>query len=164
MTKLLQKAYKLPFPLLYTSLTSISANSWLSTHPGIISGAKMVKNINITLRSVALRGPSPGGMFGCRVAQAHIIFVETHPQMISNNVRVEQPSTQFDDPSSSRTMMLAESAARTATWPMRRSNNGTQMSRNIVDCGGVALHTLMLLNMGCSFCTSLRAKVPFRQI
>ena len=84
------------FSLLYTSLTLIAANHWLSAHAGSSSGAKMVQSINSIFRSVALRGPSRGGIFGCRVLQAHMMVVERHPQTMSNNVRLEQRSEQVD--------------------------------------------------------------------
>ncbi len=64
-----------PFSLLYTSLIVIAANRWLSAQAGRISGATIAQNINSSLRSVPLTGPSRGGMFGCIAVQAHIIVI-----------------------------------------------------------------------------------------
>ena len=51
--------------------------------------------MNSSLRSVPLKGPSRGGMFGCMAAQAQIIVVETHPQITLDNVRCKPQSTQL---------------------------------------------------------------------
>jgi len=97
------------------SLIVIAANRWLSAQAGRISGATIAQNINSSLRSVLLTGPSRGGMFGCIAAQAQIIVVDTQLHMILDKVRFGRPSTQFVG-TSSWGVILGASAACTTNW------------------------------------------------
>ena len=66
----------------------MAPNSCLSAHVGRISGVKIVQNINSTLLSPPLTGPSRGGMFGCNAIHPQIRVVEAQPQITLNKVRV----------------------------------------------------------------------------
>src|SRR6266511_5028787 len=96
----LEKSWRIPFRLLYSSLMSFAAKNCLTAHASTSSGATIIQNINSNRFHRAFH-LLLGGTFGCTAVHAQRIVVDKQLQTIPNSVRFNCPGSASSRPTKS---------------------------------------------------------------